>query len=927
MSWWYAARARMRLFFARRAAESRVDEEIRFHIAMETERLVRESGLSEAEARRQALIAFGGVEKHKEAMRDGRGLAWLAGTALDLKLGARMLAKYPGLTLVGVVGMAVAVAIGAVAFSSVSTIVDAPLPLDEGDRVVAIQNIDLRANDEGRRTHLHDMAIWRRSLRAVQDIGAYRTVDRNLITRDQQSESARIVEMSAAGFRIARVGALLGRYFNEEDERPDAPPVVVIGYRVWQSRFAGSNDVIGRTVKLGTVAHAVIGVMPEGFAFPINNRIWTPLRLNPSDFDPGEAPAIDVFGRLAPRATLGEAQRQAATIGRRLAADDPKGHEHIRTRVLSYPRSFFDSPDLAWAFHLVEFVVSLLLVVIGTNVAILVYARTASRSGELALRTALGASRGRIVAQLFAEALVLSTVAAAVGTAGAWLALRQIDTVLARMGGEQLPFWMRFSITPGVIAYVAGLAVLAAMIVGVLPAIKATRPRVSSSLQQLGAGGSGMKLGSTWTFLIVTQVAVSVAALPFAFQGVSQWIRLGLLPPLFASKEFLAAPLFLDEAEVQSQRPDVPRSVLGKIATIGAARARDAERELGYAARFAAFRAELAGRLEAEPQVVRVVYSSAAPGSEPSLRIEVDGAAPTQTSSDARADSYVVGLNRVDPDFFDAFDVPILLGRRFAAGDLTDASRPVIVNKSLVERVLGGGNPIGRRVRSVVRRREVSSDSTRVVNWEEIVGVVPDFPNPTDTSSLEPKLYRPLLPTDAVPVTLAIRVKGAGPVTLALRLREVTVGVNPMLRLGRVAGLADMLREGKESERLVLLAIASVTLSVLLLSIAGIYALMSFTVTRRRREIGIRTALGAGPRRVILAILSRSAGQIGIGIAAGIFVVGLTFAGPNGGAITGRQLLSLLAIAGLMAMIGLLAAIGPARRALHIQPTEALKAE
>jgi hypothetical protein len=907
MSWWHAATARLRLLVARRSADTRVDEEIHFHIAMETERLVRESGLSEDEARRQALVAFGGVEKHKETMRDGRGLAWLSGTALDFKLGARMLAKYPGLTLVGVVGMAVAVAVGAVAFSGVSTIVDGALPLDEGDRVVAIQNIDLRTHDEGRRTHLHDLAIWRRSLRAVQDIGAYRTVDRNFITRDQRSESVRIAEMSTSGFRIARVAALLGRYFNADDERPGAPPVVVIGYDVWLNRFAGSSDIIGQTVKLGTVMHTVIGVMPEGFAFPVNNRVWTPLRLNASDFEPGEAPAIDVFARLALDATLGAAQRQAATIAGQLAADDPKGHEHIRTRVLSYPRSFLDSPDLAWAFHIVEFVVSLLLVVIGTNVAILVYARTASRAGEIAVRTALGASRARIVAQLFAEAMVLSTVAAAVGTAAAWLALRQIDAVIARMGGEQVPFWMRFSITPGVIAYVAGLAVLAAVIVGILPAFKATRSRVTSSLQQLGVGGSGMRLGRTWTFLIVTQVAVSVAALPFAFQGVSKWIRLGLVRPLFATEEFLTAPLFLDDAELPAQRPEVPRSVLGKIATIGAPRTRVEDRERSYAARFAAFRTELAARLGGEPHVARVVYSSAAPGTEPSLRIEVD--------SGAQSDSYIVGYNRIEPDFFEAFDVPLLLGRRFDAGDLTGTTRAVIVNRSFVERVLGGGNPIGRRVRS------------RGAEWEEIVGVVPDFPNPTDTSALEPKLFRPLLPTDAGPVTLALRAKGATPVSLAMRLREVTVTLNPMLRLGRVADLAETLREGKESERLVLLGVALVMLSVLLLSIAGIYALMSFTVTRRRREIGIRAALGAGQRRVILAVLSKAAGQVGIGIGVGILVVGMMLAGPNGGAITTRQLLSLLAVAAAMTVIGLLAAIGPARRALRIQPIEALKAE
>lgn len=423
MSWLEGTRARLRLLFARRAAESRMEKEFRFHMEMETERLVREAGLDAREARRQALVAFGGVEKYKEELRSDRGLAWLAGMSLDLKLGLRMLVKYPGLTVVGVLGMAVAVAIGAVSFAVIYAIIDPALPLDEGDRVVAIQNIDTRRSDDGYRTHLHDLATWREALRAVEFIGAYHTVDRNLITPGGRPEPVRIAEMTASGFRVARVPPLMGRYFNEEDERPGAPPIVVIGYSVWQNHFLGQPDVVGRTLQLGATPHTVIGVMPEGFAFPVNNRIWTPLRLDPADFEPGQAPPIDVFGRLAPTATLGDAQAQLTTIGQRLATAHPETHEYIRPRVLPYPRAFVDSPDLVWVFHLGQLLVTMLLVVIGTNVAVLVYARTATRIGEIAVRSALGASRSRIVAQLFTEALVLSAAAAMVGLVAGWFAL------------------------------------------------------------------------------------------------------------------------------------------------------------------------------------------------------------------------------------------------------------------------------------------------------------------------------------------------------------------------------------------------------------------------------------------------------------------------------------------------------------------------
>ncbi len=424
MSWIDGTRARLRLLFSRQGAELRITEEFRFHIEMEAERLVREAGLDPEEARRCALVTFGGVGKHEEALRDGRGLAWLAGMSLDVKLGLRMLAKYPGLSLVGVLEMAIAVAISVVSFGIIYTFIDPTLPLDEGDRIVAIQNLDAQRSDDGRRTHLHDLPTWRETLTAVEELGAYRTVSRNLITRDGPPESRRIAEMTASGFRVARVPPVLGRYLDEQDESRGAPPVVVIGYDVWQSRFAGEPDVVGRTLQLGARLHTIVGVMPQGFALPVNHRLWTPLGLDPSAFKRGEAPAIEVFGRLRPNATLSEADAQLRTIGQRLATQYPETHEFIRPRIMPYAHAFLDSPDLAWRLHFVQLLVSMLLVVIGTNVAILVYARTATRMGEIAVRTALGASRSRVVAQISAEAMVLSAAAAMLGLGAGAFALQ-----------------------------------------------------------------------------------------------------------------------------------------------------------------------------------------------------------------------------------------------------------------------------------------------------------------------------------------------------------------------------------------------------------------------------------------------------------------------------------------------------------------------
>ncbi|MDQ3309631.1 MAG: ABC transporter permease, partial [Gemmatimonadota bacterium] len=293
MRWASEVRERLRGVFFRRREDTEMEEELRFHLEMEMEKNLR-AGMNPEEARRQAGIAFGGLDKHKEQVRDARGLGWIPGLSLDLKLGARMLAKHPGLTLVGGLGMAVAIAIGAV-FDVTAAVVHTPLPLDDGERLVAIESWDAEINNQERQI-LHDFTTWREELRAVEDLGAYRDVARNLIVPGGSVEPISVAEMTASGFRAARVPPLLGRPLLQEDERPGAPQVVVIGYGVWQNQFRGDPNVVGRQARLGNTVHTVVGVMPEGFAFPINHRLWTPLRADPAAYERRNGPGIQVFG-------------------------------------------------------------------------------------------------------------------------------------------------------------------------------------------------------------------------------------------------------------------------------------------------------------------------------------------------------------------------------------------------------------------------------------------------------------------------------------------------------------------------------------------------------------------------------------------------------------------------------------------------------
>src|SRR5918994_241878 len=312
MKWFHAARARLRLL-APRAAEARIDDEIRFHIEMETERLIREERLSPDEARRRARATFGGVQQHRETLREGRGTAWLSGLSLDLKLGFRMLVKYPGLTVIGGLAMAFGIWFGAVTFQMFGMLTGTKLPLPDGDRIVKIQNWDAKTLQEEDRV-LYDYQLWR-SARSVTDLGAYRDASVNLVGADGGAKPEAAAEITASAFRIAPERPLLGRVLAESDERAGAAPVVVLGHDVWASRFDRDPGIVGRNVKIGTGFATVVGVMPERYAFPVAHELWLPLRTDVAGAEPRRGPAIKVFGRLASGMTLENAQVELTSLG------------------------------------------------------------------------------------------------------------------------------------------------------------------------------------------------------------------------------------------------------------------------------------------------------------------------------------------------------------------------------------------------------------------------------------------------------------------------------------------------------------------------------------------------------------------------------------------------------------------------------------
>ena len=799
---------------------------------------------------------------------------------MDVRLGVRMLVRYPGLTIVGGVAVAFAIAIGAATFEAVTQLLAPAIPLEDGARIVGIRNWDVEARTEERHA-ARDFLRWREELGVLEEISAFRTVERNLIVDRGGAEPVTVAEVTASAFRLARVAAVRGRPLLESDEAPGAPPVVVIGYDVWTTRFNGNPLAVGQTVQLGRSPATVVGIMPPGFAFPVSHGVWSPLRLTAGTDGAGAELDIRVFGRLAPGVSRDQAQAALTAAALRASALSPTTHARLRPEIVPYARSVVDVSEIVAGGVAANVFVLLFLGLVCTNVGALVLARTLSRQSEIAVRSALGASRARIVTQLFAEALVLGTVACVIGLGVAQFVLAWWMSVATAEAGGQLPFWLHASLSPATVGYAAALTVLAALIAGVWPALRVTGRRLEGELRQNTAGRANVGFGSAWTLVIVAQVAMTVTIPAAAFFARQHVAGVQSFAAGFPVAEFLAARLSVDTASE------------GFGNTYG----------------------ELTRRLAGEAAVVGVTFTDRLPRTtHPERRIAVDGSgSPSETTTAQRVNRASVGVN-----YFDVLGAPVVAGRGFGSSDLHSDARIVVVNQSFVRQVLGDHNAVGRRVRYARSNGEAEGP------WYEIVGVVPDLGMIHDDPRNGAGIYHPATPEAVTPVHIALRVRGE-PRAFASRLRAIAAAVDPALRLQELQPLNEAGATLWMELDFLWRILAIVSLVALLLSLSGIYSVMSFAVSRRTREIGIRIALGADRRQIIVAIFSRALAQVALGICAGgviVFALTRTIAG-----LSTREVGFVTAYIVLMTLVCLLACIVPTRRALRVEPTVALKPE
>ena len=812
---------------------------------------------------------------------------------LDWKLGARLLLKYPALTIIGGLSLAAAIAIGAVGIEVADELLYKRLPFDEGGRVVRLETQDTAASRVEPRV-LHDFAIWRRSLKTVAELGAARVSERNVLTGEGRVESLRVAEITASAFPLTRVPPLLGRPLQPTDELPGAEPVVVLGYDVWQRQFLQDPAIIGRVVTVGRTARTVVGVMPPRFGFPRNQQLWVPLPIQ--DAPPREGPAVQVFGRLADGASWQDAAAELDVVSARFAADQPATHAQLRTRVRAFAGRTPGDPlrleDLA-----VHAIVLLLLGAVSANVATLIFARTAMREPEIVVRHALGASRARVIAQIVTEGLVLALAAAVLGLVVAQTTVRYAWARASQIiGDDGLPFWVDLTLEPVTIAYALLLALVAAALIGLLPALKATGASVQRGLQGITSTGGTMKFGGIWSFIVGAQVACTLLFVPAAVgiyansrQEQSTWAA-------FPTERYLTFRLRMDNEALAGER-GVPDD-----GQIGARRARAYE--------------ELAGRLREEPGVTHVTLADRQFGTQPdwvALEMEQDGAPPARLHGNYEGG---FAMAAVGAGYHEAFGAAIVAGRGLQAADAGAPNRPVVVNEAFMR--AGRQESRGRTgphdpARQRARAGTLARDRRR--------GHRSDGP-PATSGGGATYIYRAASAAELDPVVVTVRVAGdASP--LAPRVAALARRVDAGLQLRDIATLDEVVAQEQGSKAFGSVVFGSILVGAVVFSAAGLYALMAVAVARRTREIGIRIALGASRRRVLGSVFARAGRQLGGGIIAGNSLILLL--AWRADSLTADLLVSSVITSVIMAAVGVLACAAPARRALRIQPTEALR--
>jgi predicted permease len=861
-----------------------LDEDIREHIARETQDNI-ERGMTPDEARHAAMRKFGNVTMVKEETREVWNFVWLEQLLADIRFGLRMLRKNPGFTAVAILTLALGIGTNAAVFSVVYAVLLRPLPYREPSRLVVLHETTPKVGDVS--VSFPNFLDWRAASHSFSQMAAVASVDFNL-AGVTQPENISGDAVSPNFLSMIGIRPFLGRDFDASEEKPGTAPVLLLSYALWQSHLGGDPNAVGKTITLDGRSFTIVGVLPPNYRSLDMTDVMLPIGVwatNNADAikERGDRGDMVVIGRLAPGVAFGQARAEMEGIAARLAKDYPGSNDQFSVTLQPIRQAFVG--DMKTAILVLFGAVLFVLLIACANVANLFLVRGSSRTKEIALRIAFGASRGRIIRQMLTESFILACVGGVVGVA---LALGGIRGMAQLISADMLS-GAAVNLNGAVLLFVAAVVALATFIFGLAPALHSTKPNVQSELKEGGRTSSGgVAQNRLRGALAVAEISLALILLIGAGLMMKSLYRLLQVDPGFRPARVLTMGMDL-RTQLYSQDPAVLN-----------------------------FWQQLIDRVSALPGVQSAAVGTAIPltNSHGRSDITIEGMALPTPGNYPHPDVHVVS-----PEYVATLGIPLLRGRTFTDQDNEKAPLAGMINAMVAHRFFPNEDPIGKRFMF----GHPSSDPPK---WYTIVGVVSDTRLYGLANPARLEVYLSFRQNPRNSMALVVK-SGADPASLTSAVREAVQSIDKDQPVFAISTMEELVRNSVATRRMTLVLLGLFSGLALVLGAIGIYGVISYSVAQRTHEIGIRMALGAPRSGVFRLVVGEGLKLAGVGIAIGIaaaFGLARLMSSLLFG-ISATDFETFAGVALLLALVAMLACYVPARRAMRVDPTVALRYE
>lgn len=798
----------------------------------------------------------------------------------DMRYGARTLRKSPGLMVVATLALGFGIGLTATMWSIIYGALIKGLPYQDSERIVVISHTKPSRNIDRMSPSVHDFYDYVALQKSFEMLGGSTCGTVN-VTGTEKAERFDGCWMTAGALQIPRVAPIKGRLIHAGEDRAGGERVAVIGYSMWQGRYGGADDIIGKAIRVNGLPHTIVGVMPEGFLYPDNSKIWLPLQVDPPATKRGRGQGLQVVGRLRPGISIDEASVEFNGIAKRIEAEHKETNEGVRALIQPFVKASI-GPEPTRLLYTMLGAVGFVLLIACANVANLLLDRAAHRTKEVGIRTALGASRAAVVRQFFAEALILSSMGALLGAGIAQVGVTLFNRAIA---DTQPPFFIDIQLHPPVLLFIVAVTLLASLFAGFLPAMQSARADINEILKDESRGASSLHIGKMSRALVVFEIALSCGLLVAAGLMTKSVTKLRNIDPGFDVSNLFTARVGFPSTYTDSTK-------------------------------IRQFFEQLSERLAVIPGARSASVSSGLPGVNMNRRdIVVEG-----KTYDRDQDRPTVRTLSVTPGFLATFGMRVRQGREFSTEDRQGSLPVAIVSQKFVDTHFGHEDPIGRRF-----RWGGGSDS---LAWRTVIGVVPNVFSGDNEIPWAEAVFTPFAQSSTNFASMSVRTSGA-PMAITQQVRDAVASLEPDLAIYWVYSMQEALARPTWFVRVFGTMFMIFGIIALFLAAIGLYAVMAFSVSRRTREVGIRMALGARSSDVVRLIFGQGMLQLGIGLALGLAMAAgvsrlltiiLFDVQPRDPAIFG-------AVVAVLATAGLLACYMPARRATGVDPLIALRAE